>query len=144
MADKVRKILRRKDGSSAVEFIFTSAVLILVFAMLVSALVYVMAYYNAAFITRKVVRNIEVTGQYNSAEAYNIAHDMGGDTFEDMQINVTASYFQSRKIQLRDGFTVKLRAYYTIPIMRFGASTQYLRLPINVELQGMSEVYWKR
>ena len=144
MAEQVRKILRRKDGSSAVEFIFTSAVLILVFAMLVSALVYVMAYYNAAFITRKVVRNIEVTGQYNSAEAYAIANDMGGRTFENMQINVTATYFQGRKIQLRDHFTVKLRANYTIPIMRFGASTQVLRLPINIELHGMSEVFWKR
>ena len=106
MADKVRKILRRKDGSSAVEFIFTSAVLILVFAMLVSALVYVMAYYNAAFITRKVVRNIEVTGQYNSAEAYNIAHDMGGDTFEDMQINLPHDPDAYLKNQYGDYMTI--------------------------------------
>lgn len=143
MADKVRKILRRKDGSSAVEFIFTSAVLILVFATLVSALVYVMQYYNAAFITRKVVRNIEVTGQYNSAEAYNIAYDMGGNSLDNVRIDVTASYFSGRKIQLRNDFRVRLSAYYTIPVMRFGASTRYVRLPIRVELQGMSEVFWK-
>jgi len=144
MAEKVRKILRRKDGSSAVEFIFTSAVLILVFAMLVSAMVYVMQYYNAAFITRKVVRNIEVTGQYDSVAANRLAREMGGDAFENLRIDVSAKYFKSRKIQLRDDFTVRLRAEYTIPIMRFGKSTQYVRLPIDVELQGMSEVYWKR
>jgi len=143
MADKVRKILRRKDGSSAVEFIFTSAVLILVFATLVSALVYVMQYYNAAFITRKVVRNIEVTGQYNAAEAYNIAYDMGGNSLDNVRIDVTASYFSGRKIQLRNDFRVRFSAYYTIPVMRFGASTRYVRLPIRVELQGMSEVFWK-
>jgi hypothetical protein len=60
MAAKLRELLRRKDGDSAVEFIMTSAVLILVFAMFVSALVYVTQYYNASFLCRKVVRSIEV------------------------------------------------------------------------------------
>lgn len=35
MAEKLSRLLRHKDGDSAVEFIMTSAILILVFALLV-------------------------------------------------------------------------------------------------------------
>lgn len=144
MAGKVLKILRQRDGSSAVEFIFTSAVLILVFAVLVSALIYVTAFFNAAYIARRVVRNIEVTGQYDAAGAYGIAEEMGGDVFEDLRLDVSASYFQGQKIQLRDHFTLGMQAYYTVPVLRFGGSDLELKLPVRVRLQGMSEVYWKR
>ena len=143
MAARLRKLLRRKDGDSAVEFIMTSAVLILVFAMLVSALVYVTQYYNASFIARKVVRNIEVSGQYNSAEVNNLVDDLGGDALTNLRISVSASYFSGRKIQLRDSFTVTLTANYRIAILRFGSSPLYLNLPIKVRLAGMSEVYWR-
>lgn len=143
MAAKLRRLLRHKEGDSAVEFIMTSAVLILVFSMLVSALVYVTQYYNASFIARKVVRNIEVSGQYNSAEVNNLVDDLGGDALTNLRISVSASYFSGRKIQLRDSFTVTLTANYRIAILRFGSSPLYLNLPIKVRLAGMSEVYWR-
>lgn len=143
MAARLRRLLRRKDGDSAVEFIMTSAVLILVFAMLVSALVYVTQYYNASFICRKVARSIEVSGQYNAAEVNAITDDHGGDALSNLRVQVTASYFSGRKIQLRDSFTVTLTADYRIAILRFGSSPLYLDLPIKVRLTGMSEVYWR-
>jgi hypothetical protein len=125
------------------EFIMTSAVLILVFAMLVSALVYVIQYYNASFICRKVVRSIEVSGQYNAAEVNNLVDDLGGDALTNLRVSVSASYFSGRKIQLRNSFTVTLTATYRIAILRFGSSPLYLNLPIKVRLAGMSEVYWR-
>jgi hypothetical protein len=143
MAAKLRSLLRRKNGDSAVEFIMTSAVLILVFAMLVSALVYVIQYYNASFICRKVVRSIEVSGQYNAAEVNNLVDDLGGDALTNLRVSVSASYFSGRKIQLRNSFTVTLTATYRIAILRFGSSPLYLNLPIKVRLAGMSEVYWR-
>lgn len=143
MAARLRKLLRRKDGDSAVEFIMTSAVLILVFAMLVSALVYVTQYYNASFICRKVVRNIEVSGQYNAAEVNALADELGGDALTNLRVRVSASYFSGQKIQLRDDFTVSLTATYRIAILRFGRTPLYISLPIRVRLVGMSEVYWR-
>jgi hypothetical protein len=143
MAAKLRSLLRRKNGDSAVEFIMTSAVLILVFAMLVSALVYVTQYYNASFICRKVVRSIEVGGQYNAAEGNLLVDDLGGDALSNLSVSVSASYFSGRKIQLRDSFTVTLTANYRIAILRFGGAPLYLDLPIKVKLAGMSEVYWR-
>ena len=143
MAEKLSRLLRRKDGDSAVEFIMTSAILILVFALLVSALVYVMQYYNASFICRKVVRGIEVSGEYNAAEVSSLVDDLGGDALSDLDINVNASYFSGRKIQLRDSFSVELTATYKISIFRFGDTPLYLNLPIRIKLAGMSEVYWR-
>ena len=121
MAARLRRLLRRKDGDSAVEFIMTSAVLILVFAMLVSALVYVIQYYNASFICRKVVRSNEVSAQYNAAEVNNLVDDLGGDALTNLRVSVSASYFSGRKIQLRNSFTVTLTATYRIAILRFGS-----------------------
>lgn len=143
MAAKLRELLRRKDGDSAVEFIMTSAVLILVFAMFVSALVYVTQYYNASFLCRKVVRSIEVSGQYNAVEVDTITDELGGDALSNLRIEVAANYFSGHKIQLRDSFTVTLTADYRIAILRFGGSPLYLNLPIKVRLVGMSEVYWR-
>lgn len=143
MAEKLRNLLRRKDGDSAVEFIMTSAVLILVFAMLVSALVYITQYYNASFICRKVVRSIEESGQYNVSEVNALTDELGGYELKDLQISIDANYFTSTKIQLRERFTVSLTAKYDISILRFGAEPIDVSLPIRVKLTGMSEVYWR-
>lgn len=143
MAEKLRNLLRRKDGDSAVEFIMTSAVLILVFAMLVSALVYITQYYNASFICRKVVRSIEESGQYNVSEVNALTDELGGDELTDLQVSIDATYFSDTKIQLRERFTVYLTAKYDISILRFGGDPIDVSLPIRVKLTGMSEVYWR-
>lgn len=85
---KLRGYLREKKGNSAVEFIFTSAMLILIFAVLVSALVYVTQFYSASYICRRAVRTIEVTGEYDEQAIRNLADELGGDVLEDMNITV--------------------------------------------------------
>jgi len=139
----LKRILCRRDGSAAVEFIMTTAVLILIFAMLVSALVYITQYYHAAFITRRLVRSIEIAGEYDPAKVSQMVTELGGTCFNSPRVTVTANYWSGRKIQLRSCFTVTLKASYRIVILRFGQADRYLSLPITVKLQGMSEVYWK-
>ena len=80
MAAKInlRGYLRDRKGSSAVEFIMTVAMLILIFAVLVSALVYVTQFYSASYICRRVVRTIEVTGEYNEQDLRALADELGG------------------------------------------------------------------
>ena len=55
----LRGYLRERKGNSAVEFIFTTAMLILIFAVLVSALVYVTQFYSASYIARSIIDNLE-------------------------------------------------------------------------------------
>jgi len=135
--------LRSKKGSSAVEFIMTAAMLILTFAVLISAMIYVTQYYNASYIARRVVRTIEVTGEYDEQAVNALANELGGRAMDDLAIQVETHYFQGRKIQLRNEFRVTLRANYTIPILQFGARPVEVRLPITIRLSGRSEVYWK-
>ena len=143
MAAKInlRGYLRDRKGSSAVEFIMTVAMLILIFAVLVSAMVYVTQFYSASYICRRVVRTIEVTGEYNEQDIRALTDELGGTALEDLDINVDASYFSGRKIQLRDEFTVHLTANHRINILMMGADPVYIDLPINIDLSGRSEVF---
>ena len=140
---KLRGYLSDRKGNSAVEFIFTTAMLILIFAVLISALVYVTQFYSASYICRRVVRTIEVTGEYNEHEVQSLADELGGAALEELNISVAASYFRGRKIQLRDEFTVQLRAVHKINIFMMGGSPVSIDLPIEIKLSGRSEVFWK-
>ena len=121
----------------------TAAMLILTFAVLISALIYVTQYYNASYICRRVVRTIEVTGEYDAATVNALANELGGRAMQNLAIRVDAHYFRAHRIQLCDQFTVRLTANYTIPILQFGRRSVNVRLPIQIRLSGRSEVYWK-
>ncbi len=143
VVNKLRSLLRQKKGDEAVSFLLTTVMLVLIFATLVSALIYVMQYYNASYICRRVVRNIEIAGQYDETETMNIVNTMAGSGLEDIDVQVDAVYFSGRKIQLRQMFNVTLTSSYKITILEIGEDTIVVSLPINVKVAGMSEVYWK-
>lgn len=140
---KVRNLLREKKGDEAVSFLLTTAMLIFIFATLVSAMIYIMQYYNASYICRRVVRNIEITGRYDEAETKNIVNQMKSPDLEDIGVQVDAVYFSGREIQLRQTFSVTLTASYRITILEFGENPIVVELPIKVKVAGMSEVFWK-
>ena len=140
---KSKAYLRNKKGSSAVEFIFTAAMLILIFSVLVSALVYVTQFYSASYICRRVVRTIEVTGVYDELAINSLSTELNGDALDNLAITVDASYWKDNKIQLKDEFTVHLDAVHRIDLMMFRDTPLTLDLPIDIDLSGRSEVYWK-
>lgn len=136
--------LRSKKGDAAVEFVMTAAMLILTFALLISAMIYVTEYYTASYICRRVVRTIEVTGEYDAAAVNSLADELGGRSLDDLTITVNADYCKKTCIQLRDEFRVTLKAGYTIRILQFGGGRPVtLKLPIQIRLSGRSEVFWK-
>jgi hypothetical protein len=140
---KLSKVLRDRKGDAAIEFIMVTAMLILVFSVLVTALVYVTQVYSASYITRRVVRQIETTGEYNEHTVQSLVKELGGDALSGVKIQVEAGYCSGKKIQLRDGFSVTLTANYPVRIVQFGSSVISLDLPIQIRLAGRSEVYWK-
>ncbi len=140
---KLSKVLRDRKGDAAIEFIMVTAMLILVFSVLVTALVYVTQVYSASYITRRVVRQIETTGEYNEHTVQSLVKELGGDALSGVKIQVEAGYCSGKKIQLRDGFSVTLTANYPVRIVQFGSSVISLDLPIQIRLSGRSEVYWK-
>ena len=143
IVNKVRYLLRQKKGDEAVSFLLTTVMLVFVFATLVSTLIYIMQYYNASYICRRVVRNIEIAGQYDETETRDIVNNMAGSGLEDIDVQVDAVYFSGRKIQLRQMFNVTLTSSYKITILEIGEDPIVMSLPIKVKVAGMSEVYWK-
>jgi hypothetical protein len=143
VVNKVKGLLRQKKGDEAVSFLMTTAMLVLIFATLISAMIYIMQYYNASYICRRVVRSIEVSGVYDETETENIVDAMTGPGLEDIDVQVNAVYFSGNKIQLRQTFGVILTASYKISILELGQNPIVISLPIKVKVEGMSEVYWK-
>lgn len=141
---KARHLLQQKRGDEAVSFLLTTAMLVLIFAVLVSAMVYIMQYYNASYICRRVVRGIEITGVYDETETKNIVDQMKNSDLEDIGVQVDAVYYSGRKIQLRQTFNVTLTSSYRITILELGENPISVDLPIRVKVAGMSEVYWKQ
>ena len=140
---RLRCLLREKKGDEAVSFLMTTAMLVLIFAVLVSAMIYIMQYYNASYMCRRVVRSIEITGVYDEAETRSLISSLSGSDMEDIQVQVDAVYYSGRKIQLRQTFSVTLTGSYRITILTLGGNPVALDLPITVKVAGMSEVYWK-
>ena len=143
MVRKLKRLLTDRRGSEAVSFLLTTAILLCIFATIVTAFVYISQSYNAAYLCRKVTRQIEVTGEYDRTEIDSLLSEIEGGDLQNLEINVTADYFAENKIQLCEDFTVKLTADYKIKIVQVGSKTLELSLPIRVQVGGMSEVYFK-
>ncbi len=140
---KLRSLLREKKGDEAVSFLMTSAMLVLIFAVLVSAMIYIMQYYNASYMCRRVVRSIEITGVYDATETADMISSMSNSDMEDITVQVDAVYYSGNKIQLRQTFSVTLTGSYSITILTLGENPVTVDLPIRVKVAGMSEVYWR-
>lgn len=143
VVNKIRGLLRQKKGDEAVSFLMTTAMLVFIFAVLVSAMIYIMHYYDASYLCRRVVRSIEITGVYDEAEIRDIVNNMAASGLEDIDVQVDAVYFSGNKIQLRQTFSTTLTAGYKITVFQLGTNPVEVTLPIKVKVPGMSEVYWK-
>jgi len=143
VVNKIRSLLRQKKGDEAVSFLLTTAMLVLIFVTLISAMIYIMQYYDASYLCRRVVRSIEITGVYDETETRDIIDRMKSSDLEDIDVQVDAAYFSGKKIQLRQTFSVTLTASYKITILELGENPIVMNLPIRVKVAGMSEVYWK-
>ncbi len=140
---RIKKLLKDQRGSEAVSFLLTTAMLICIFATIVTAFVYVSQSYNASYLCRKITRDIEVNGAYNQSQVEKLLTQIENDDLKDLQVEVNTNYLADKKIQLRDSFTVRLTGSYNIHLIQIGSETVELPLPIKVQVRGMSEVFWK-
>ena len=104
-------------------------------------------YLNLNYTARRVVREIEISGKVSS-DTYDLFNDMKVSTNigSGATMSVSASYFDaaSRKIQLRDTFTVVCRSSYRINVFTpIGGTPVGFDIPLKISLTGMSEKFWK-
>lgn len=139
--------LKSKKGDIAIESLFSILVYLLTFVTILMALVYVLQVYKACYVCRRVVRDIEIRGQYTAATELDLANQLGGAALSGLSVTISdVEYWDAAtgKIQLQKPFTITLSAYYDVKIASYGAEDPLsLRLPITIKLKGYSEKYWK-
>ncbi|MCR4719086.1 MAG: DUF4320 family protein [Firmicutes bacterium] len=137
----------KKRASVYYELIIKTVVFLTLIATAISFFGVFTSYLNLNYAARRVVREIEISGQVtsNTTALFNTLNtnlNMG----DGAAMSVAASYFDavSRKIQLRNTFTVNLTSSYRINVFTpINGTPVGFNIPLRVSLTGMSEKYWK-
>lgn len=137
----------KKRASAYYELIIKTVVFITLIATAISFFGVFTTYLNLNYAARRVVREIEISGQV-SADTRELFEDFKAETNigDGATMVVSAMYFDAaaKKIQLRDTFTVTCRTNYRIDVFApFDGAPVGLNIPITVQLTGMSEKFWK-
>ena len=140
-------LARLKTASAYYEIIIKTLVFITLIATAISFFGVFTTYLNLNYAARRVVREIEISGQV-TAHTYSLYDDMKANTNipASATMSVNAVYFNAaqKKIQLRDTFTVTCSANYRIDIFTpKGGAPVGFDIPLRVRLTGMSERFWK-
>ncbi len=143
----VDDLRKRKAASAYYELIIKTLVFITLIATAISFFGVFTTYLNLNYAARRVVREIEISGQV-SAATYSLYEDMKANTNipDSATMSVNASYCNAaqKKIQLRDTFAVTCSASYRINVFTpQGGTPVGFDIPLRVRLTGMSEKFWK-
>lgn len=137
----------KKKGSAYYELIIKTLVFITLIATAISFFTIFTVYLNLNYTCRRVVREIEISGQVtsNTNALFNqLKNNTNIGTGADM--SVSASYYNAaqKKIQLRDTFDVTCTTSYRFDVFTpLGGNPIGFTIPMKVKLTGMSEKYWK-
>lgn len=139
--------MKKKQGSAYYELIVKTLVFITLIATAISFFGVFTSYLNLNYATRRVVREIEISGKVSS-DTYDLFDSFKTNTNlgDYASMTISATYFNAadRKIQLRNTFTVTCTSSYRINVFTplDGASVGF-DIPLKVKLTGMSEKFWK-
>ena len=137
----------KKKGSAYYEIIIKTLVFITMIATAVSFFSIFTVYLNLNYTCRRVVREIEISGQVTS-ETNALFNQLKSNTniCSEADMSVSANYFNAaqKKIQLRNTFDVICTTNYRFDVFTpLGSKPVGFDIPMKVKLKGMSEKYWK-
>lgn len=136
----------KKKASAIYEIILKTLVFMTLIATAISFFGVFTMYLNLNYAARRVVREIEISGKV-SADTYDLFNDIKATTnIGSATMSVSATYFDaaSRKIQLRNTFTVICKSNYRINVFTpVGGTPVGFDIPLRISLTGMSEKFWK-
>ena len=163
--------LRNTDGSASVEMLGSVAVVCVIIVNCMMILGYALQQNQVSYAAKRVARSIEISGYIS--ESLEEENDMlkellpNADELEarDSSAGRTRLLLQLREMEQDTStytnpsdFTLHVQAFYTLPLAYFGAEPSdqesaldedaatpsiQLKLPINVYVNGQSEIYWK-
>ena len=144
---KLRTFHKNTDGSEAIEMLSTTAMLVCFILIGLMFLTYVMELTMVNTATKKVVREIEVTGVANQSTMSSRFDEMLGSStqLKDRSVSISNVTFEggTNRIQLKRTFMVTGKCTYTVSLINPGHITGWsIDMPIVTRVSGMSEVYW--
>lgn len=149
---KLKKTLRAvwtdTNGSEAVEMVTTTAMLVVFIMVAIMFLSYIVQLNMVNTATKRVVRQIEVTGIANQSTMESSFDRFLGNSAQitNRRVNISnVTYDDSGRqtIQLKSTFRVTGSCTYIIQLINPGSYDGFkIELPIRSTVSGMSEVYW--
>ena len=138
-------LLRSRKGEMYYELIIKTLIVVVFLLTVINLYNVFIQYQNVNYLCKRMVRAIEIEGQVNgSIDA--LFNRLNGELGIDASYRVVqVSYFDaSRRIQLRDPFTVEVTAGFDFEILNpmFGPPV-VIHIPLSADMSGISEVYWK-
>lgn len=137
----------KKKGSAYYELILKTLVFITLIATAVSFFSIFTVYLNLNYTCRRVVREIELSGQVTSSTTA-LFNQLKSNTNigSGASMSVNASYFNAaqKKIQLRNTFDVTCSTSYRFDVFTpLGHAPIGFTIPMQIKMTGMSEKFWK-
>ena len=144
---KLRAVHEDTDGSEVVEMVWTTMTLVCFIMIGLMLLTYVMQLTVVNTATKKVVREIEVTGQATQSTMNARFNEMLGTSAQltDRSVSISnVSYVDgTSQIQLKRTFMVTGKCTYKVTLVNPGNITGWsIDMPIVSRVSGMSEHYW--
>lgn len=146
--EQFKKAVQDRNGSAVLEMVYGCAALCALILSTMMIIGYAMQTNSVAYAGKRIARYIEITGQANQTDLDVLLKELLPNassvdakvTIEDVNY-VNAS---QRTIQLREKFRVHVKAQYHVTLANPGNLDPIVfALPINVYVNGQSEIYWK-
>lgn len=138
--------MQYSSGSVYIELILKTVVF---FTLILTAMLFFsvfMRYANLSYAARRVVREIEISGQVSqkTTDLFNQLKAQSNVGDATMEVTDVTYFDHTKKIQLRETFTVVCRSSYRLDILSpiLGPPVG-IDIPLQVKLSGMSEKFWK-
>lgn len=142
----IRHAIQDRSGSEAIEMVYSTFALMILILATMMIIGYALQVNQVSYAAKRVARYIEVSGQANPTDLRVLLYELLPNADKiGAEVSVeNADYVSGTKIQLRNGFTVKVSAKYNVTLVNPGNGNGIkYSLPITAYVNGQSEVYWK-
>lgn len=142
----LKKAIKDRNGSEVVEMVYSTFFLLCILLAALLILTYAIQVNQVSYAAKRLTRWVEVRGYYNQTELQTSLGEFLPNRDElGARVNVSANFLNTGgAIQLREPFTLTVRANYKITILNAGDGNPIqVTLPIKVVVKGQSEIYWK-
>jgi len=145
---KMSRFRKNQSGSEALEFVYSAALCCFLILSCLLILGYALQVSSVTYAGKRLARYVEVGGSATQQELNLVMKALLSNAEElNASVSVTPDNgwvnTSQKKIQLREPFTLTIKAYYTVNLIASGTKTIPVSIPIVVNINGQSEVYWK-